>query len=161
MKKVNHRDMDKLVDYLEKEEISAADALKVIKKEFEVNFNNIRVQWKMRRFSLYLWARLEEEKSGYLGKKSDTIRRLVRGRKYIEEYKKHGPNLGRLGALHRDLTAEKISDDMFFEIHYKQLNHLITDPRQVVFFREKYFMYEGKKLGQKAHIPQEIIDRIR
>jgi|TARA_B110000495_G_C22665607_1_gene393705 hypothetical protein len=155
MKKVNHRDMDKLVDYLEKEEISAADALKVIKKEFEVNFNNIRVQWKMRRFSLYLWARLEEEKSGYLGKKSDTIRRLVRSRKYIEEYKNHGA-----GHFYLE-KADKANIGNFFEVHFKQLNHLITDPRQVVFFREKYFMYEGKKLGQKAHIPQEIIDRIR
>ena len=155
MKKVNHRDMDKLVDYLEKEEISAADALKVIKKEFEVNFNNIRVQWKMRRFSLYLWARLEEEKSGYLGKKSDTIRRLVRSRKYIEEYKNHG-----VGHFYLE-KADKANIGNFFEVHFEQLNHLITDPRQVVFFREKYFMYEGKKLGQKAHIPQEIIDRIR
>ena len=75
-----------LIQFMKEEEISPKDALQVLKKEYEVNFDNMRVKWKMFRFTMYLWARIEEEKSGYLGKKSDTIRRLIRSKKYQNKY---------------------------------------------------------------------------
>jgi len=112
----------------------------------------------MMRFTLYLWARLEEEKSGYLGKKSDTVRRLVRSKKYVDQFNLFGSSLTVKGAKSYKVGTSKTNDEGFFEIQFKQLNQLITDPRQVVFFREKYFVYEGQP---KKHIPQEIIDRIR
>lgn len=158
MKSLSNKDLQQLIRYLEDEEISAKEALEVIKKEFEVNFDHMRTKWKMMRFTLYLWARLEEEKSGYLGKKSDTVRRLVRSKKYVDQFNLFGSSLTVKGAKPYKVGTSKADDEAFFEIQFKQLNQLITDPRQVVFFREKYFVYEGQP---KKHIPQEIIDRIR
>ena len=157
MKKLTAKDLNPLIQFMEEEEISPKEALQVLKKEYEVNFNNMRTKWKMFRFTLYLWARLDEEKSGYLGKKSDTIRRLIRTSKYQNQYKIFAPDIATKDQMEVMKVLEKKNQEAYLAVHYKQLNQLITDPRQVVFFREKYFYYEKTK----KHIPQEVIDRIR
>jgi len=157
MKKLTAKDLNPLIQFMEDEEISPKDALQVLKKEYEVNFNNMRTKWKMIRFTMYLWARLDEEKSGYLGKKSDTIRRLIRTSKYQNQYHAFAPNIQPTAQMNVMLNYEKRNPEAYFAIHYKQLNQLVSDPRQVIFFREKYFYYEKTK----KHIPQEVIDRVR
>jgi hypothetical protein len=146
-----------LIQFMKEERISPKDALQVLKKEYEVNFDNMRVKWKMIRFTMYLWARIEEEKSGYLGKKSDTIRRLIRSKKYQNQYHAFAPSIQSQSQMQVMQNYEKHNPEAYFAIHYKQLNQLVTDPRQIIFFREKYFYYENKKIN----IPQEVIDRVR
>jgi hypothetical protein len=157
MKILSFKDLDQLIHFMQEEEISPKDALQVLKKEYEVNFDNMRVKWKMFRFSLYLWARLEEEKTGYLGKKSDTIRRLVRSPKYQTQYKLFSQDIQPISQVEIMENYAKYNPEAYFAVHYKQLNQLVTDPRQIIFFREKYFYYEKTN----KHIPQEVMDRIR
>ena len=58
-----------LHSYLERREISPQEAIKIIEDTTpEVREDNKKLIWKMKRFSLYLWERIEQEKKGYLFK---------------------------------------------------------------------------------------------
>jgi len=52
---------------------------------------------------------------------------------------------------------KKINAEEFFQLQFKRLNHLITDPRQQEYFKSKYFTFEGKT----ENIPQDLIDKIK
>jgi hypothetical protein len=52
--------------------------------------------------------------------------------------------------------AGKMPEEMWFRLEFMRLNHLITDPRQSVFFKSKYFYYPNSKIK----IPQVVINRI-
>ena len=52
---------------------------------------------------------------------------------------------------------KRINSEEFFQLQFKRLNHLITDPRQQEYFKSKYFTFEGKK----ENIPQDLIDKIK
>ena len=67
----------KLLNYLDKEGISPLNALEIVKKHNTINPSNYRTHWKMTRFTLYLWQRIKEDKARMLGKKIDSIRRVV------------------------------------------------------------------------------------
>ena len=77
------KELDKLGDYLWKQKIQPDDALKVLKKTYELSPSNYRTQWKMWRFTMYLWTRLDEKKKlGRLGPKINSIRAVVETPKY-------------------------------------------------------------------------------
>ena len=80
-------EVKKLLNYLDKEGISPLNALEVVKKHNTINPSNYRTHWKMIRFTLYLWQRVKEHKANMLGKKIDSIRRVVATEKYRKNYK--------------------------------------------------------------------------
>jgi hypothetical protein len=88
---------------------------------------------------MFLWARIEEDKAGYLGKKSDTIRRLIT----TDTYKKWFEALN-----HGRMDPDK---------EFKNLQYLLNDPRQAPFLKSKYHVFKNT---QKP-IPQELIDKLK
>ena len=58
-----------VLKYLEENNIDPKKALEIIIKADPYNPNNIQARWKMKRFQLYLWARLDEHENGWLLKK--------------------------------------------------------------------------------------------
>jgi len=125
--------LHKIGDYLWNNDIDPGQALEVLKQSYSVNLGDQRVRWKMARFELYLEARLDEKKKlGRLGKKIDTIRRLVETPAYAKAWKKHS-------------TGGKMNLD----IEVKRLNHLVGDPRQIVYFKARYFKgYTQEKIDE-------------
>ena len=51
--------------------------MEIIKKSVEINPNNPRSLWRARRLELYIAQRLEEYKKGLLGKKAESVRRVM------------------------------------------------------------------------------------
>ena len=133
-------EVNKLLNYLDKEGISPLNALEIVKKHNTINPSNYRTHWKMTRFTLYLWQRIKEDKARMLGKKIDSIRRVVATEKYKRLYDK-SPGFKAFN------EAKEV----------KNLNLLITDPRQFIHFKERNFVYENSK----QRIPQGLIDKLR
>ena len=98
--------------------------MEIIKKSHEINPNNQRSVWKAMRLQLYITQRLEEHNKGLLGKKAESVRRVMEKPNYkrlAETFKLRG----RAGRA------------------FKNFNHLITDPRQQHFFKLKNFNVKG------------------
>ena len=96
--------------------------MEIIKKSVEINPNNRRSVWKAMRLQMYIQERLEEYKKGLLGKKADTVRRII-----------EKPNYKKLAATFHENPYKS----------FKNFNHLITDPRQKHFFKIKNFKIKG------------------
>ena len=137
---LDNKEITTLLKYLDKEGISPLNALEIVKKANTINPSNYRSHWKMTRFSLYLWQRIKEDKAQMLGKKIDSIRRVVATDKYKRLYK-----------LYPGFKAFNEAKEV------KNLNLLITDPRQFIHFKERNFVYENTK----HRIPQGLIDKLR
>ena len=61
------KEIDKLINYLKKREISPKEAIDIIQKSTpEAQEDNKRFNWKMFRFTMYLWKRVEQGKNGNL-----------------------------------------------------------------------------------------------
>ena len=131
-----------LISYLEKRQISPKEAMDIIEKSTpKANPDNQKFNWKMFRFTLFLWKRVEEDRNGNLWSKTDTAKAVVESKKYKDLYNAfNNPS---------KFNPKKEAFNLF---------KLVTDPRQRPYFKTRYFMYEGKRLGQKAHIPQDHID---
>ena len=95
--------------------------------------------WKMWRFTLYLWARIDNEKRGIKKNRIETVAQVVLAPKYKRLYD----------------TFYHPKFDQNNEI--KKLTQLIAEPRQDKEFKSKNFVYEGTK----RNIPQEVINRLR
>ena len=115
-------DLQVLGRHLRENDIKVRDALEIIKKSHEINPNNQRSVWKAMRLQLYIAQRLEEYKKGLLGKKAESVRRVM-----------EKPNYKRLAQTFNERT----------ERAFKNFNHLITDPRQQHFFKVKNFKIKG------------------
>ena len=142
MAKLIQKDVDKLLIYLSKRDIEPLDAIDIIHASTpEGQESNKKFNWKMMRFTLYVWQRLEEEKARNLNSKTESAKLVIRSKNYKQLYE----------GYHNTTKFDEKREA-------KNLFKLVTDPRQKHFFKTRYFMYEGKKLGQKAHIPQDHID---
>ena len=108
--------------------------MEIIKKSHEINPNNQRSAWKARRLELYIAQRLEEHNKGLLGKKADSVRRVMEK----DKYKRLAQSFHLSGRAGRA---------------FKNFNHLITDPRQQHFFKLKNFNIKGltEDLLKKLH----------
>ena len=96
--------------------------------------------WKMWKFSMYLWRRIDEEKRGIKDRtRIGSVIRLVKQ-----------PNYKRLYATFPLLKFDE-------EKEVKNLTQLIAEPRQSKEFISKNFFYERSK----KNIPQSVIDRLR
>jgi len=132
------RDVDKLLVYLDKREITPLEAIEIIHKSTpEAQEDNKRFNWKMFRFTLFLWKRVEEDKNGNLWSKTDTAKAVVESKKYKDLYRGFNSS--------SKFDPKKEAFNLF---------KLITDPRQRPYFKPRYFVYEKTKKS----IPQDHID---
>ena len=114
--------LQKLGKYMRENDLKEDDVLELTKKSVEINPNNQRSVWKAMRLQMYIQERLEEHKKGLLGKKAETVRRVISKGNYQRLAK----------------TFNEIPERAF-----KNFNHLITDPRQQHFFKLKNFKIKG------------------
>jgi len=115
-------DLQKLGKYMRENDLTEDDVLELTKKSVEINPNNQRSVWKAMRLQMYIQKRLDEHKKGLLGKKAETVRRVISKGNYQRLAK----------------TFNEIPERAF-----KNFNHLITDPRQQHFFKLKNFKIKG------------------
>ena len=115
-------DLQTIGKYLRENDMKPSDALEIIKKSVEINPNNQRSVWKAMRLQMYIQERLEEHRKGLLGKKAETVRRII-----------EKPNYKRLAKTFHENPYKA----------FKNFNHLITDPRQRHFFKLKNFNIKG------------------
>ena len=137
MAKLLKKDIDILLNYLEKRNIEPLEARDIIHKSTpEAQEDNKRFNWKMYRFTLFLWKRVEEDKNGNLWSKTDTAKAVVESKKYKDLYQAFNTT---------KLIPEKEAKNLF---------KLVTDPRQRPYFKSRYFVFERSK----KTIPQDHID---
>ena len=134
------KEFDQLIKYLKDNNIPGDVALRIITNANNSNSVNKRAQWKMTRFQLYLWERLDEDKKGKLKKKIDTVATLVKSPGYKKAFKLYN------------------SGPMVEHMEIKRLKQLISEPRQELVWQSKNFFFYGKPT---QNIPQKIIDKIR
>jgi len=136
----SNKEINKLIDYLEKRQISPGDAIDIIQASTpEGQESNKKFNWKMMRFTLYLWQRLEEEKGRNLNSKTESARLVVSSKNYKQLYE------GYHNTTKFDLEKEA-----------KNLFKLVTDPRQKHLFKPRHFVYPKTK----KTIPQDHIDHL-
>jgi len=126
--------MRKLLKMLEQRGIGEDEAIKYIEKSIP-----FKRTWKMWRFTLYLWKRVENDKKGIIKNRIETVAEVV-----------HMPKYKRLYDTFPLLPLDK-------EKEIKNLTQLIAEPRQSKEFKTKNFFYEGTK----KNIPQSLIDKLR
>ena len=127
-------ELQELGKYLKENDTKLKDAKDILKRALEINPNNQRSVWKARRLELYIAQRFEEYKKGLLGKKAESVRRVMEKDTY-KRLAKSSNLTGRAGRA------------------FKNFNHLITDPRQQHFFKLKNFNIKGltEDLLKKLH----------
>ena len=126
--------MRKLLEMLKERKISEDEAIKYIEQSIPY-----KRTWKMWRFTLYLWKRVENDKKGIKKNRIETVADVVNSGPYKRLY----------------ATFPLLRFDADKEI--KKLTQLIAEPRQSKEFKSKNFVYEGTK----KNIPQSVIDRLR
>ena len=138
------REINELIEYLETTRISPKEAIEIIHsttpqgKETNKKFN-----WKMMRFTLYIWQRLEEERvMNNLNTKTESAILCVMKRNYKDLY----------GGFHNGKTMNALEERK----EALNLFKLVTDPRQRHLFKPRYFVYPKTKKS----IPQEHIDKL-
>jgi len=100
---------------------------------------NIRFNWKMIRFTLFIWERLEEEKKGYLKPKIDTVKKVCADVRFKEHYYGYYPDI-------KFNEAKEV----------KLLNKLIAEKPQKVFFKEGFYKFHRTD----KIVPQALLDKI-
>ena len=78
---------DDLIDNLKKQRLTPGETYR------KLNSDNTRFNWKMIRLTLYVWERVEEDKSGYLKPKIDTVRAVVKTRRFEDFFYGYYPDL--------------------------------------------------------------------
>ena len=131
------RDWEFLIYELKKMQVTPGEAYRIINQK--KGDTDMRFQWKMMRLTMFIWARVEEDKGMYLKPKIDTVRGVVSARKFQQFFHGYFPDL--------EFDHDK---------EVKLLNKLIADKGVRPYFKEGYYLYEGTK----RHIPQKHLDRI-
>ena len=128
-----------LIDRLKKLGVKPGEAYRIInEKKHSTEEGNIRFNWKMIRFTFFVWARIKEHKRGYLKPKIDTVRDIIKNdRRFYHFFNGYYP-------------------DFIFDPdrEIKLLNKLIAEKPQQQFLKEGYYKYEGTK----ETIPQKHLD---
>ena len=124
-----------LIKYLKDNNVTEDDALLYIRQSMPP-----KRHWKMMRFTLYLWKRIEEHNKGMKRTRISTVMHLVSSPKYKRMYDTF-PGLPKFNS----------------EREAKNLSQLIAEPRQDKEFKSMNFVYEGTK----KNIPQTLIDKLR
>ena len=139
-------DYKKVLEFLKENKVDPEKALVTLKRNFGKkpdNKTNLKFHWKMMRFTLYLWERIKEEDQNIVGKRVDTVRKVV----WSSQYKR----------LYATFPLPTFNP----ENEVKKLAQLIAEPRQAEYFTSKNFVYPKGHLKANKPIPQSIIDKIR
>ena len=134
------KNWSRLVDELKKLEVSPGEAYRIVADKKDTQ-TNIRFEWKMMRFTFFVWERVKEDENGYLKPKIDTCRAIVRQPRFRAFFEGYFPDL--------ELNEEK---------EIKLLNKLIAEKPQRGLFTEGFYIYEGSR--SKRLIPQKHLDYI-
>ena len=135
--KIKGNDWEFLVYELRKMKITPGEAYRIIAEK--KGDTNARFEWKMLRLTMFVWARVEEDKGMYLKPKIDTVRGVVSTRKFKQFFHGYYPDL--------DFDHAK---------EVKLLNKLIAEKSVRPYFKEGYYFFEGTK----KPIPQKLLDHI-
>ena len=119
---------------LEQRGISEDEAIKYIEQSIPY-----KRTWKMWRFTLYLWKKIENNNNGKELNRIQTVLNVVNSKEYQNLYN----------------TFPLPPFDLEREI--KNLTQLIAEPRQDKEFKSKNFVYKGTE----KNIPQLVIDKLR
>jgi len=136
--KIKNPDWDFLVYELKKLKVSPGEAYRII-SAYKDKETNIRFDWKMLRFTFFVWERVKEDKNLFLRPKIDTVREVVSSRRFKDFFYGYFPGV--------DFDHEK---------EVKLLNKLIHEKPQKPFFKEGNYFYEGTK----RMIPQGHLDKL-
>jgi len=136
--KIKNPDWDFLVYELKKLKVTPGEAFKII-SSYKNKDTNIRFEWKMLRFTMFVWERIKEDKNLFLKPKIDTVREVVSSRRYKDFFYGYFPGV--------DFDHEK---------EVKLLNKLISEKPQQPLFTEGNYFYEGTK----RVIPQDHLDKL-
>ena len=117
--------------------VKPGEAFRIInEKKHHKEEGSIRFNWKMIRFTLYVWERLQEEKNGYLKPKIDTVKKVVENRKFRNFYLAYFPDI-----------------DFNYTDEVRKLNKLIAEKPQQQYFKEGYYLYPGsRKVIPQSHL---------
>ena len=119
-----------LVDNLKKMKVTPGEAYRKLTSE------NIRFNWKMMRLTMYVWERLKEDKSQYLKPKIDTVRAVVKTRRFEDFFYGYFPDL-------------KFDEKREIEL----LNKLITEKSGYSYLVEWYYYYpDTEKIIPNKHL---------
>jgi len=144
MAKLIQKDVDKLLIYLSKRDIEPLDAIDIIHASTpEGQESNKKFNWKMMRFTLYVWQRLEEEKARNLNSKTESARLVVSSKNYKQLFE----------GYHNTTKFDEKKEA-------KNLFKLVTDPRQKHLFKPRFFVYPKNHPNHKKTIPQDHIDHL-
>ena len=110
--------MKDILKYLKQRKITEEDAIKYI--ESSIPYKKI---WKMWRFTLYLWARVDNDKRGIKKNRIETVAQVV----HMPKYKR----------LYDTFPLPKFDPNN----EIKKLTQLIAEPRQDKEFKSKNFVY--------------------
>lgn len=131
---------DDLIKALKVMKVTPSEAFRIIAtKKSSEEYGNVRFNWKMIRFTFYVWARVKEDKQGYLKPKVDTIRSVVTDSRFRSHYFGYFPD-------------EKFDEGKEFHL----LNKLIAERAQQKWFKEGLYVYEKTR----RVIPQSHLDAI-
>jgi len=136
--KIKEPDWDFLVYELKKLKVSPGEAYRII-TAYKSKDKNIRFEWKMLRFTMFVWERVKEDKNLFLKPKIDTIREVVSSKRFRDFFFGYFPGV--------DFDHQK---------EVKLLNKLIHDTPQKPYFKEGNYFYEGTK----RVIPQDYLDKL-
>jgi len=136
--KVKKPDWDFLVYELRKLKVSPGEAYKIITQKLDKQ-TNIRFEWKMMRFTMFVWERVKEDRNLFLKPKIETVREVVSSRRFKDFFMGYFPGI--------EFDHEK---------EVKLLNKLIHEKPQKPLFLEGNYYYEGTK----RVIPQGHLDKI-
>ena len=132
-------DWGDLVKELKKLKVSPGEVYRIVAEKKADEESNIRFNWKMIRFTFFVWERVKEDKGLCLKPKIDTIRAVVSDRRFKQFFYGYFPDL--------EFNPEK---------EVKLLNKLVAEKSQKPFFIEGYYKYEGSN----RPIPQKHLDHI-
>ena len=80
-----------LVDNLKKLKVTPGEAYRTVQEK--LTSDNIRFNWKMIRFTFFVWERVKEDKGLFLKPKIDTIRAVVSDRRFKQFFYGYFPDL--------------------------------------------------------------------
>ena len=125
---------DDLTHNLKKLKVTPGEAYRTVQEKLASD--NIRFNWKMMRLTMYVWERVREDRDRYLKPKIDTIRAVVKTRRFEDFFYGYYPDL-------------KFDPNREIEL----LNKLITEKTGYAYLIEGYFLYpDTNKHISKKHL---------
>ena len=129
-----------LVDNLRTLKVDPKRAMRLINDNLNKSKDgNTRFNWKMIRFTLYIWERLREYERTYLKPKIDTVREVVRRREFRDFFEAYFPD-----------------EEFDQQQEITKLNKLIAEEAQQKYFTEGFY----KHRGSNKIVEQKLLDRI-